>query len=116
MKVRDETCRRRGIDGLGVALLLDAAGIHHRDAVGERQRLALVVGDEDEGAAELLVQAAQLRPAMAWRSFRSSAASGSSSSSTRACRISARASAPRCCCAAGQRGVTERSAKSVGGD
>ena len=36
------------------------AVVHHGDAVGKRQRLALVVGDEDEGAADLLVHAAQL--------------------------------------------------------
>ena len=40
--------------------LLDDAAVHHRDAVGERQRLDLVVGDVDHGRAELLVQLLEL--------------------------------------------------------
>ena len=38
--------------------LLDHAGAQHDDAVGERHRLDLVVGDEDHGRAELPVQLA----------------------------------------------------------
>ena len=37
-----------------------AAAIHHRDAVGHRQRLVLVVRDEDGGDAELAQQALEL--------------------------------------------------------
>ena len=42
--------------------LLDDAALHHRDAVGERQRLDLVVGDVDHGVAELLMQLLDLDP------------------------------------------------------
>ena len=34
--------------------------VHHRDAVGQHQRLFLVVGDEDRGQAEPALQAAHL--------------------------------------------------------
>ena len=34
--------------------------VHHRDAVGDGHRLLLVVGDDDEGEAELLLQVDQL--------------------------------------------------------
>ena len=44
----------RGVD------LLDAALVEDGDAVGHRQRLVLVVGDEDEGDAELALQLLQL--------------------------------------------------------
>ena len=44
------------VDGLRVGELLDVAAAHHRDAVGERQRLDLVVGDVDHRVLELLVQ------------------------------------------------------------
>ena len=40
--------------------LHDPALVEHGDAVGHRQRLALVVGDEDEGDAERLLQRLQL--------------------------------------------------------
>ena len=48
------------VDGLGVGELLDDAAAHDRDAVGEGQRLDLVVGDVDHGVLELLVQALDL--------------------------------------------------------
>ena len=44
----DEDARRRGVDLLRRADLLDEAAAHHGHAVAHRQRLALVVGDEDE--------------------------------------------------------------------
>ena len=44
------------------AELLDPAGPHDRQSVAERQRLALVVGDEDRGEAEPGVQLVQLGP------------------------------------------------------
>src|SRR5438067_396853 len=38
----------------------EAAGIHHRDMVGEHERLGLVVRDVDEGRAEVRLQLLQL--------------------------------------------------------
>ena len=49
---RDETVGRAAIEPLRRIDLADAAARHHRDAVGQRQRLALVMGDEDRGDAE----------------------------------------------------------------
>ena len=43
-----------------LADLLDAARVHHHDAVGERHRLDLVVGDIDDRRAEQLVQLGDL--------------------------------------------------------
>mmetsp|Transcript_1013 Transcript_1013/g.2513 ORF Transcript_1013/g.2513 Transcript_1013/m.2513 type:complete len:443 (-) Transcript_1013:3285-4613(-) len=54
--------KRRGralVDLLRRADLLDAAVVHQHDAVGHLQRLVLVVGDEDAGDVQLVVQAAQ---------------------------------------------------------
>ena len=56
----DEARLRRHIDLLGPALLHHHALVHDGDAVGEAERLALVVGHEHERAADLLVDAAQL--------------------------------------------------------
>ena len=42
--------------------LLDAAVVHHHDAVGQRHRLDLVVGDVDRGGADLLVHLLDLDP------------------------------------------------------
>ena len=47
------------IELIGRADLLDAPGVHHDDAVGERQRLRLRVRDEDEGDAEAALQQLQ---------------------------------------------------------
>ena len=44
------------------ARLLDLAGIHEHDAVGERHRLDLIMRDIDHGGAKLLVQALDLAP------------------------------------------------------
>ena len=60
---RDETGPRPGIDFLRVALLDELARLHHRDAVGERERLALIVRDEDERAADLCDGCAEAPPA-----------------------------------------------------
>ena len=49
--------RRRAVDLVGRADLLDAAVAQHHDAVGQLQRLFLVVGDEQRGLPGLLVQA-----------------------------------------------------------
>ena len=51
---------RAPVDFERPADLLDPPGIHHHDAVGHGHRLGLVVGDVDEGAAELLVQVLEL--------------------------------------------------------
>ena len=53
-----------GRDGVMVNLvrtadLLDAAFVHHRDAVGNFQRLFLIVGDEHAGDVNFVVQLAQ---------------------------------------------------------
>ena len=50
------------VDLLRRAHLLDLALVHHHDAVGHLQRLFLVVGDEDRGDVQLVVQPAQPAP------------------------------------------------------
>ena len=50
------------VDVLRRAALDDLAEIEHRDLVGQRQRLGLVVGDVDGGDAEPLLQALELDP------------------------------------------------------
>ena len=49
---RDERRARPGVDLPRRAFLHDAAALHHRDAVGQRERLGLVVGDEQRGDAD----------------------------------------------------------------
>ena len=49
----DEHARRLPVDLLGGADLLDPAAAHHGDPVAHRERLVLVVGDEDEGDPDL---------------------------------------------------------------
>ncbi len=44
----------------GLVQLLDPAGVHHRDAVRQRERLGLRVGDEHERDADVALQADQL--------------------------------------------------------
>ena len=46
----------------GLGELLDDAALHHGDAVGQRQRLDLVMRDIDHGVAELLVELLDLDP------------------------------------------------------
>ena len=62
----DELCdeARRGsfIDRRGIAQLFDASRIHHRDAVGHDQRLALVVRHEDRRDAEAALDRHDLDP------------------------------------------------------
>ena len=48
------------VDLLGRADLLDPALAHHRDPVAHRERLFLIVGHEDEGDADLALDALQL--------------------------------------------------------
>ena len=59
-EVGDEQRRRLLVDLARRAGLLDAAAVHHGDAVAHRERLLLVVRDEDERDAELLLQRLQL--------------------------------------------------------
>ena len=59
-EVGDEARPRPLIDIGGHADLDDLAVVEHGDAIGHRQSFALVVRDEDEGDAELLLQRLQL--------------------------------------------------------
>ncbi|MNZ90511.1 hypothetical protein D3C78_1094760 [compost metagenome] len=56
----DERAGRMGVDLPWRGVLLDAALVHHRDAVGHQHGLVLVVGDHQGGDAELALQGAQL--------------------------------------------------------
>ena len=69
--------------------------VEHRQAVAHRERLLLVVRDVDERQPDRPAGSPSARSASAWRSLRSSAPSGSSSSSTLGRMTSARASATR---------------------
>ena len=60
MKRGEERRRRPLVEVARRALLLDAAGVHDDDAVGDRHRLLLVVRDVDHGEAEPLLQLADL--------------------------------------------------------
>ncbi len=53
MKEATKRSAGRPIELLGRVDLADPAAGHHRDTIRQRQRLALVVGDEDGGDAEL---------------------------------------------------------------
>ena len=44
------------IDLIGSAHLLDAAMVHHDDAVGEFERFLLIVGNEQAGDVNLVVK------------------------------------------------------------
>ena len=57
---------RRGVDLLAVALLDDLAEVHDGDPVAEVAHDAEVVGDEDEGEAELLAQVPSRFITWAW--------------------------------------------------
>ena len=59
-KTRDEQVGRPLVELHRRADLLDHAVVHHGDAVADRVRLLLVVGDEDGGEPEPLLQFAQL--------------------------------------------------------
>ena len=49
-------------DLVGGADLLDPAGVHHQHAVGQFEGLVLVVGDEDAGQVDFVVQPPQPLP------------------------------------------------------
>ena len=59
-EIGDELGARELVDLRRRAGLDDLAVIHDADAAGERHRLLLVVGDDDEGDAELVLQADEL--------------------------------------------------------
>ena len=61
-EVGDELVRRPLVDLARRADLLDAAAVHHRDRVRQRQRLALVVRHVHRGNAELALQPFQFKP------------------------------------------------------
>ncbi|ESQ67962.1 hypothetical protein PA15_0306525 [Pseudomonas aeruginosa HB15] len=58
-EVGDETTAREAVDGFRGVQLLHPALVHHRDAVRQRQGFALIVGDIDEGDADVLLQVDQ---------------------------------------------------------
>ncbi len=62
MKVATKRVARAAVDLGRCAGLLDPALVHHHHGVGERHRLHLIVGDEDRGGLEAVVQAADLDP------------------------------------------------------
>src|SRR6185437_2705421 len=53
---------RRPVDRLGIGDLFQPAGVHHADELGDAERLVLIVGDEDERRAEILVDPQELLP------------------------------------------------------
>ncbi len=57
---RDEPGGRAVVDLEGLAELLDIAGVHHHDPVGDGQRLFLVVRHENRGDAEFALDLADL--------------------------------------------------------
>jgi hypothetical protein len=59
---RHESAARPGVELVGAADLEQAPLVHHADAVRHREGLVLVVGDEDGGDAELLLDAADRAP------------------------------------------------------
>ena len=63
-RLAEEVADERGggllVEARAAAHLLDAAALHDRDAVGEAERLDLVVGDEEDGDAEAALQELQL--------------------------------------------------------
>ena len=56
----DELVGRMPVERLGRAELVRSGPRHHGDAVGHGQRLLLVVGDEDEGDADLVLDGLEL--------------------------------------------------------
>jgi hypothetical protein len=58
-KVHHEAVRRMLEHICRRADLLDVAVIHHHDAIRDLERFLLIVGDEDAGDVDLVVQAAQ---------------------------------------------------------
>ena len=61
-EARDEEVAGPAVDLVGCPHLLQAAPVHDRHALSQRQGLDLVVGDEDHGRAEAAVQRGDLVP------------------------------------------------------
>ena len=61
-KPGDKHRRRALVEVERRADLVDSAGVHHDEAVGQGHRLDLVVGDIERGGAELLLQPLDLDP------------------------------------------------------
>src|SRR3984957_14717149 len=61
-EARDEFRLRAIVDLFRRAELIDLAGVHHRDQVGRRHRLGLVVGDVNRGVTILVVQPSDFEP------------------------------------------------------
>src|SRR5439155_13091888 len=59
-EIRDEPGRWCAIEVARRTLLHDPAGLHHGDAMGQEERLALIVRDVDRGDAEPPLQLPQL--------------------------------------------------------
>ena len=59
-KAGDEGCGGAEVDVLGRAELLDLAGVHDGEPVGEREGFLLIVGDEEEGDAGLALHGFEL--------------------------------------------------------
>ena len=57
----DEGCGRALVDGFGSIHLLDPAAVHHRDPVGHRERLLLVVRHVDERDPDVALDPLQLQ-------------------------------------------------------
>ena len=92
----DELGGRVGEDGCrGVVLRQDPAALEDRDSVGHLDRLVDVMGDEDDGLADLFLEAQELvlKPS---RRIGSTAPNGSSISITGGSAASARATPTRC--------------------
>ena len=60
----DEAARRLAIDPARRVELHQTPFVQHRDPGAERDRLFLIVGNEDEGAAKLAVQALEFGPGL----------------------------------------------------
>ena len=60
MKSATKRVAREAVDLRRLVELLDAAVVHHRDAVRQRERLGLVVRDVDERDADFLLQVDEL--------------------------------------------------------
>ena len=93
--MKDES--RRFIELARCALLGNITILHDDDAVGNSQRLVLIVRDIDGGEAEPLLQFADFRTDACGAGAHRDWISGSSSSSTCGSSTSARATATRCC-------------------
>ena len=92
----------------GVADCVELAVAHQRDAVADRQRLLLVVGDVDDRQSQPLEELRPGRRAAACAASDPARPSGSSSISSRGVGASARARATRCCSPPGQLGHGRR--------